>query len=606
LTEFDMHRAPQQKYRSFTPIDLSDRTWPSRRITRPPTWLSTDLRDGNQALIEPMDATRKLRMFRQLVDIGFKEIEVAFPSASQTDFDFVRQLIEEDLIPDDVTIQVLTPSREELIRRTFESLRGAKRAIVHLYNPTAPLFRRVVYGKDRGGIVDIATEGARLFVECADARPGTDWRFEYSPETFTMTELDFALEICERVVDVWQFATPHPVILNLPATVEVATPNVFADQIEWMHRHLTRRDRVIISVHPHNDRGTGVAAAELAVMAGADRVEGCLFGNGERTGNVCLVTLAMNLHSQGVDPKLDFSDIGAVIRTAEYCTALPVHPRHPYAGELVFTAFSGSHQDAIRKGFAAQRAAGGAGSTLWEVPYLPIDPADVGRTYEAVIRVNSQSGKGGIAYLLERDYGLALPRLLQIEFSQVVQAITDATGKELTSADLHAAFEREYVERGEPIAYIDHTSAAGLPQGASPPPRRAAQRHKPQAWGGHAASHAGGHAGVEQLTARLALDGIETIVSGSGNGPVDAFVHALRDGMGADVHVLAYHEHATGSGEDATAVAYVQLRAGSRSVYGVGLDPNIVTATLKAVVAAVNRASAQGSLALARPIGAAA
>ncbi len=564
-----MHHPPSQKYRPFAPIGLPDRTWPSRTITRPPIWLSTDLRDGNQALIEPMDAARKLRMFRQLVDIGFKEIEVAFPSASQTDFDFVRQLIEEDLVPDDVTIQVLTQSREELIRRTFESLRGAKRAIVHLYNPTAPLFRRVVYGKDRPGIIAIATEGARLFTECAAEQPQTDWRFEYSPETFTMTELDFALEICERVVDVWQSATAHPVILNLPATVEVATPNVFADQIEWMHRHLSRRDRVVLSIHPHNDRGTGVAAAELAVMAGADRIEGCLFGNGERTGNVCLVTLAMNLYSQGVDPKLDFSDIGAVIRTAEYCTALPVHPRHPYAGELVFTAFSGSHQDAIKKGLAAQREAQVAGSTLWEVPYLPIDPADVGRTYEAVIRVNSQSGKGGIAYLLERDYGLALPRLLQIEFSQVVQAITDATGKELTSADIHSAFEREYVARATPIAYVDHR-----------------------------AQHASGHGSIEHLTARLAIDGIETIASGSGNGPVDAFVHALRERVGADVHVLAYHEHATGSGEDATAVAYVQLRAGARGVYGVGLDPNIVTATLKAVVAAVNRACALGALSL--------
>jgi 2-isopropylmalate synthase len=566
-----MHADPSQKYSPFKPIDLRDRTWPTRTITRPPLWLSTDLRDGNQALIEPMDAARKLRMFRQLVDIGFKEIEVAFPSASQTDFDFVRQLIEEDLIPDDVTIQVLTQSRDELIRRTFESLRGARRAIVHLYNPTAPLFRRVVYGKDRSGIVDIATTGARLFVECAASQPDTDWRFEYSPETFTMTELDFALEICERVVDVLEPATRHPVILNLPATVEVATPNVFADQIEWMHRHLTRRDRVIVSVHPHNDRGTGVAAAELAVMAGADRVEGCLFGNGERTGNVCLVTLAMNLYSQGIDPQLDFSDIGAVIRTAEYCTALPVHPRHPYAGELVFTAFSGSHQDAIKKGLAAQRAEEASGNTQWEVPYLPIDPADVGRTYEAVIRVNSQSGKGGIAFLLERDYGLALPRLLQIEFSQVVQAITDETGKELSAADIHAAFQREYVTPAAPLAYVDHRASHGSAQGA-----------------------------LEQLTARLVIDGVETLLTGAGNGPVDAFVHALREGTGADIHVLAYHEHATGTGEDATAVAYVQLRAGTRAVYGVGLDPNIVTATLKAVIAALNRGSAQGAISLRR------
>ncbi|MGE5739822.1 MAG: 2-isopropylmalate synthase [Betaproteobacteria bacterium] len=571
-----MHASPSQKYRPFQPIDLPDRTWPARTITAPPIWLSTDLRDGNQALIEPMDGARKLRMFRQLVDIGFKEIEVAFPSASQTDFDFVRKLIDDDLIPDDVTIQVLTPSRDELIRRTFDALRGARRAIVHLYNPTAPLFRRVVYGKDRAGIVAIATHGARLFAECAAAQPATDWRFEYSPETFTMTELDFALEICERVVDVWQDATAHPVILNLPATVEVATPNVFADQVEWMHRQLSRRDRVVVSVHPHNDRGTGVAAAELALMAGADRIEGCLFGNGERTGNVCLVTLALNLQSQGIDPKLDFSDIGAVIRTAEYCTALPVHPRHPYAGELVFTAFSGSHQDAIKKGFAAQRAEEAKGNAHWDVPYLPIDPADVGRTYEAVIRVNSQSGKGGIAFLLERDHGLALPRLLQIEFSQVVQAIADDTGNELSSADIHAAFAREYIDRAAPLAYVDHRT-------------------------GHAAG-----AGAEQLTARVTVDGAEMLLTGAGNGPVDAFVHALRQGVGADVHVLAYHEHGIGSGEDAVAVAYVQLRAGARTVYGVGVDPNIVTATLKAVVSALNRALAQGSIALGVSIGAAA
>ncbi|MGH8801155.1 MAG: 2-isopropylmalate synthase [Casimicrobiaceae bacterium] len=562
-----MPSQPSQKYRPFPSIDLPGRRWPSRAITRAPIWLSTDLRDGNQALIEPMDGARKLRLFRQLVEIGFKEIEVAFPSASQTDFDFVRRLIEQDLIPDDVTIQVLTPSRDELIRRTFESLRGVRCAIVHLYNPTAPLFRRVVYDKGRNGIVDIALDGARAFARCAEEAPTTDWRFEYSPETFSTTELDFALEICERVVDVWESATQHPVILNLPATVEVATPNVFADQIEWMDRHLSRRERVVVSVHPHNDRGTGVAAAELAVMAGAERVEGCLFGNGERTGNVCLVTLAMNLYSQGVDPKLDFSDIGAVIRTSEHCTSLPVHPRHPYAGELVFTAFSGSHQDAIRKGLAAQRAAEATGNSIWEVPYLPIDPADVGRTYEAVIRVNSQSGKAGIAYLLERDYGLALPRLLQIEFSRHVQGITDATGKEQTAADLHATFEREYVTRRLPVTYIDHRTSHGASRGAP-----------------------------EQLTARLAIDGKEMLVSGSGNGPVDAFVRALRSGIGAPVHVLAYHEHATGSGEDATAVAYVQLRAGSCAVYGAGLDPNIVTAALRAVIAAVNRAWAQGAV----------
>jgi len=561
-----MEADPSKKYRPFPPIDLPDRRWPSQTITRPPIWLSTDLRDGNQALIEPMDAERKLRMFRQLVRIGFKEIEVGFPSASQTDFDFVRRLIEGNLIPDDVTIQVLTQSRDELIRRTFDSVRGAKRVIMHLYNPTAPLFRRVVYGKDKAGIVEIAVNGTELCRRCAAEQPGTDWRYEYSPETFTMTELDFAKEICEAVMDVWEPTPAKPIILNLPATVEVSTPNVYADQIEWMHRHLSRRDSALLSLHPHNDRGTGVAAAELAVMAGADRIEGCLFGNGERTGNVCLVTLAMNLYSQGIDPGLDFSDMGVIIRTAEYCTDLPVHPRHPYAGELVFTAFSGSHQDAIKKGLAAQTEAESAGRALWEVPYLPIDPADVGRTYEAVIRVNSQSGKGGIAYLLERDYGLALPRLLQIEFSQVIQQITDSTGKELSASEIHAAFEREYLRAAAPIAYVDHRAQHSVADGA-----------------------------IEHLTARLKIDGVEKVLSGDGNGPVDAFIHALRAATGLDVHVLNYHEHGVGSGEDATAVAYVQLRVGAdRTCYGVGLDPNIVTATLRAVISATNRAVERG------------
>jgi 2-isopropylmalate synthase len=565
-----MKADPSTKYRPFPTIDLPDRRWPSRTITKPPIWLSTDLRDGNQALIDPMDSERKLRMFKQLVKIGFKEIEVGFPSASQTDFDFVRMLVEDDLVPDDVTIQVLTQARDELIRRTFDSVRGARRVIMHLYNPTSPLFRRVVYGKDKPGIVDIAVEGTQLCRQLADEQPDTDWRYEYSPETFTMTELPFAREICEAVMDVWQPTRERPIILNLPATVEVSTPNVYADQIEWMDRNIAHRDRVLLSLHPHNDRGTGVAAAELAVMAGADRIEGCLFGNGERTGNVCLVTLGLNLYSQGIHPGLDFSDIGAIIRTAEYCTDLPVHPRHPYAGELVFTAFSGSHQDAIKKGLAAQRANDEAGRTQWEVPYLPIDPADVGRTYEAVIRVNSQSGKGGIAYLLERDYGLSLPRLLQIEFSQVIQRITDATGKELPSAEIHEAFHREYIGVTEPLRYI-----------------------------GHSAQHSAADGAVERLTARLSVQGVEHQCAGSGNGPVDAFIQALRSSTGIDVHVLNYHEHATGSGEDATAVAYVQLRVGpDRTVYGVGLDPNIVTATLRAVLSAVNRAVREGVLAL--------
>ena len=459
-----MHPAPEPKYRPFAPIDLPDRTWPSRTIRAAPIWLSTDLRDGNQALIEPMDAARKLRMFRQLVDVGFKEIEVAFPSASQTDFDFVRRLIEEDLIPDDVTIQVLTQSRDELIRRTFESLRGAARAIVHLYNPTAALFRRVVYGKDRAGIVDIATSGARLFAECAASQPDTDWRFEYSPETFTMTELDFALEICERVVDVWENVTRHPVILNLPATVEVATPNVFADQIEWMHRHLSRRDGVVLSVHPHNDRGTGVAAAELAVMAGADRVEGCLFGNGERTGNCCLVTVALNMYTQGIDPGLDFSDIDRIIETVEYCNQLPVHPRHPYGGELVFTAFSGSHQDAIKKGFEAQEM---RNDELWRVPYLPIDPHDLGRNYEAVIRVNSQSGKGGFAWVLEQGQGLKLPKKLQVDFSRHVQRIADELGRELNSEDIWQSFRDSYYlgDKGVTFELVDYEGVADIARG---------------------------------------------------------------------------------------------------------------------------------------------
>ena len=562
-----MKTDPAQKYRPFPTIELPSRQWPTRTLTRPPIWLSTDLRDGNQALIDPMDAERKLRMFRELVRIGFKEIEIGFPSASQTDYDFVRKLVEEGLIPDDVTVQVLTQSREELIERTFESLRGVPRAIVHLYNPTAPLFRRVVYGKDKDGIVDIAVQGARWFAQCAAAQPDTDWRYEYSPETFTMTELDFAKEICEAVMDVWQPTPQKPVILNLPATVEVSTPNVYADQIEWMHTHLTRRDSIVLSLHPHNDRGTGVAAAELGVMAGADRIEGCLFGNGERTGNVCLVTLGMNLFSQGIDPGLDFSDMGRIIRTAEHCTDLPVHPRHPYAGELVFTAFSGSHQDAIKKGLAAQQDAAAKGNPVWEVPYLPIDPADVGRTYEAVIRVNSQSGKGGIAFLLERDHGFSLPRLLQVEFSQVIQRITDATGREVPSAEIRAVFEREYVAATEPVGYLDHRAQ-------------------------HVAV-----GGLEQVSARLALDGVETLLTGAGNGPVDAFVHALREDAGFDVHVLNYHEHGVGAGEDANAVAYVQLRVGGQhTVYGVGLDPNIVTATLRAVLSAVNRAIAQGLL----------
>jgi 2-isopropylmalate synthase len=556
-----MIEIPSQKYRPFAPVVLADRTWPNRVITRPPVWCSVDLRDGNQALIEPMDAERKLRMFMLLLKCGFKEIEIGFPTASQTDFDFVRKLIDEKLIPDDVTVQVLTQAREALIRRTFESLRGAKRVIMHLYNSTSTVQRRVVFGLDRPGIVDIAVQGARVVLDCARAQPDTDWAFQYSPESFTGTELDFAVEICDAVNAVWKPTPQRPVILNLPATVEMATPNVYADQIEWFGRHVENRDSIVLSVHPHNDRGCAVAAAELAVMAGADRIEGCLFGNGERTGNVDLITLALNLYTQGVDPGLDFSDINAVIRTVEHCNQLPVHPRHPYGGELVFTAFSGSHQDAIKKGLAARKP-----TDLWEVPYLPIDPADLGRAYETVIRVNSQSGKGGIAFLLERDFGLSLPRLLQIEFSQVIQAITDASGKELSSIAIKAAFDREYLESALPLSYIEHRI-----------------------------THEAGHGEVENVSARLKLDGREITLAGKGNGPVDAFVRALCEGCGIDVHVMNYHEHAVGSGEDATAVAYVQIRIGrDQTLYGAGMHGNIVTATLRAVLSAVNRAALKG------------
>jgi len=559
---------PATKYVPFTPVALVDRSWPSKSLTRAPVWCSVDLRDGNQALIEPMDAERKLRLFDLLVRMGYKEIEVGFPAASQTDFDFIRKLIDEKRIPDDVTVQVLTQSREPLIRRTFEALKGARRAIVHLYNSTSTTQRRVVFGLDRPGIVEIAVAGAKLIRDVAAEYPETEWTFEYSPESFTGTELDFAKEICDAVTDAWQPTPQRKAIINLPATVELSTPNVYADQIEWMHRNLRRRDAIVLSVHPHNDRGCGVAAAELAQLAGADRVEGCLFGNGERTGNVCLVTLGLNLYTQGIDPGIDFSDINEIIRTVEYVNQLPVHPRHPYGGDLVFTAFSGSHQDAIRKGLAARNKVLAHGGHVWDVPYLPIDPSDLGRTYDAVIRVNSQSGKGGIAYLLERDYGLSLPRLLQIEFSQVIQRITDATGKELSSAEIRAAFDREYTAATLPVTYRNHR-----------------------------AQHAATDGRVEHLTARLAIDGREVELDGAGNGPVDAFVHALREGLGFDLHVQNYHEHATGGGEDATAVAYVQIRVGTdRTVYGVGLDPNIVTATLKAVVSAVNRAIGQGLL----------
>jgi 2-isopropylmalate synthase len=555
--ETTMLKDPSSKYRAFTPVQLPDRTWPSRTIVAPPIWCSSDLRDGNQALIEPMNSDRKRRMFDTLVAIGCKEIEVAFPSASQTDFDFVRQLIESNSIPDDVTIQVLTQAREDLIRRTFESVRGAKRAIMHVYNATSPSFRRIVFAQDRAGVMEIAVNAAKLIKACAEEQPETDWRFEYSPETFTATELDFSRDVCEAVMDVWRPTPQRRVILNLPATVEVATPNIYADQIEWMHRNLSRRDCLVLSLHPHNDRGTGVAAAELGMMAGADRVEGCLFGNGERTGNVDLVTLALNLYTQGVNPQLDFSNINEIARTVEYCNQLPIHPRHPYVGDLVFTAFSGSHQDAIKKGFGVQQA-----DALWEVPYLPIDPADVGRTYESVIRVNSQSGKGGIAFLLEREYGVALPRRLQIDFSQAVQKVTDATGKEMTAEEIWAVFQSEYLHANTPYEYLSHH----LSEDPAKP-------------------------NVQSIRARLRVGNEEREVSGNGNGPLDAFLHALA----VPFNIQGYEERAIGQGSDAQAIAFVEVGGSTMqgSCFGVGVHANIVTASLLAVLSAVNRAMAK-------------
>jgi len=547
-----MIQNPAAKYRPFPPVKLLDRTWPDKAITHPPIWMSTDLRDGNQALIEPMSSEKKLRFFDMLVKIGVKEIEVGFPSASQTDFDFVRKLVDENRIPDDVTIIVLTQCRDELIRRTVASAAGAKRAIIHVYNSVAPVFRRVVFNMTREEIVQIAVNGTNLVKELVKAHPQTAWGFEYSPESFSTTELDFSLEICDAVSAAWQ-PTPHnKMIFNLPSTVECSTPNVYADQIEWMCRNLARRDCLIISVHPHNDRGTAVASAELAVMAGADRVEGCLFGNGERTGNVDLVTLAMNLYTQGVHPGLDFSDIDAVRQVVEECNQLPVHPRHPYAGDLVFTAFSGSHQDAIKKGFAKQQP-----DAIWEVPYLPIDPADLGRSYDAVIRVNSQSGKGGMAYLLEQEFGLQLPRRLQIEFSRAVQAVADASGREIAAGDIHAIFCREYFDQASPYAYGAHKMVEDS-SSDEPVQIDIALTHR-------------------QATLQL---------QGGGNGPIDAFVNAL----GLDIKLMDYHEHSVGSGANARAACYVELRlANGPTMFGAGIDSNIVTASFKAVLSAVNR-----------------
>jgi 2-isopropylmalate synthase len=554
---------PAHRYRPFAPIDISDRTWPSRTITEAPRWLSTDLRDGNQALIDPMTPTRKRRMFELLVRMGYKEIEVGFPAASETEFAFIRELIESDAVPDDVTISVLTQAREDLIERTVQSIVGARDANVHLYNATAPLFRRVVFGFDRDECRAIAVQGTEWVMKYADELlTDTDFGYQYSPEIFTGTELEFAVEVCEAVSDVWQPGSGREIILNLPATVEMSTPNVYADQIEWFSRQLTRREHTAVSLHPHNDRGCAVAATELALMAGADRVEGCLFGHGERTGNVDLVTLGMNLFSQGIDPKIDFSEIDEIRRTVEYCTQLPVHPRHPYAGDLVYTAFSGSHQDAIKKGLEAlDREAAAAGVPLsehpWEAPYLPIDPHDVGRTYEAVIRVNSQSGKGGVAYLMKAEHNLDLPRRLQIEFSRVVQQHTDTEGGEVAPDELWRFFHAEYLDRDAPLKLNSvHTSSAE-----------------------------GEH---DALTVNVYVDGEQHTLSGQGNGPIAAFCDAL-EGVGHEVRVLDYAEHALSSGGDAMAAAYVECEIGGRVMWGVGLDANIVTASLKAVVSAVNR-----------------
>jgi 2-isopropylmalate synthase len=569
---------PYHRYRAFPPVDLPDRTWPNATVTKAPRWLSTDLRDGNQALIDPMSPTRKMAMFELLVRMGYKEIEVGFPSASETDFSFVRQLIEQDKVPDDVTISVLTQAREDLIERSVQSLVGIPKANIHLYNALAPLFRRVVFHAGKEEIRNIAVRGTEMVMKFADSYLDTTViGYEYSPEIFTGTELPFSVDVCEAVSDVWQPEDGREIILNLPATVEMATPNVYADQIEWFSRQLTRRENTTISLHPHNDRGTAVAATELAMMAGADRVEGCLFGHGERTGNVDLVTLGMNLFSQGIDPQIDFSDIDEIRRTVEYCTQLPVHPRHPYAGDLVYTAFSGSHQDAIKKGLEAlDVAAAEAGRPVaempWEAPYLPIDPHDVGRTYEAVIRVNSQSGKGGVAYILKSEHKLDLPRRLQIEFSRAVQRHTDDEGGEMSPTEIWDAFRAEYLDRDMPLKLNSvHTSSAAGEKDA--------------------------------LAVNVYVDGELRSLSGSGNGPIAAFVNALGEladdevAKGSvlfenrnDIRVLDYHEHALSSGGDALAAAYVECAVGDQILWGVGVDANIVTASLKAVISAVNRA----------------
>jgi len=549
-----MLQNPASKYRPFVPVRLNDRTWPDATITKPPVWCSVDLRDGNQALIEPMDIERKIRMFEQLVKIGFKEIEVGFPSASQIEFDFMRKLIEEKRIPDDVTVQVLTQAREHLIRRTFEALEGVPRAIVHLYNATAPVMRRVVLGMSEDEIVELARSNAQLFKDIAADHPNTDWTFEYSPEMYSDTEVEFSKRVIDAVTDVWQPTPQKKCIINLPTTVEHSSPNIFADMVEWTHRHVNRRDSIVLSVHPHNDRGTGTATAEMALLAGADRLEGCLFGNGERTGNLDVVNVALNMYIQGINPGLDFSDIDGIRATVEYCNQLPVHPRHPYVGELVYTSFSGSHQDAIKKAFSARQE-----GDIWDMPYLPIDPKDLGRSYEAVIRVNSQSGKGGISYLLEAEFGLQLPRRLQIEFSQVVQREMDALGTEFTANHLWQIFRKEF----------------GMDVAQAPQYRLAEEN------------------GEVTLNAKLHWDGQERVLEGKGTGPIDAFVQALSQSLDRSVRVMNYSEHAVGEGANAQAVAYVEVRVDdSHTVFGVGMDANIVSASIRAILSGVRRAPA--------------
>ncbi|MEQ9146314.1 MAG: 2-isopropylmalate synthase [Parvibaculaceae bacterium] len=559
ITRNEPAQMPFHRYRPYEPMKLTDRTWPDVVIRKAPVWCSVDLRDGNQALIDPMSVEEKKRLFQTLCEIGFKEIEVGFPAASQTDFDFVRALIEEDRIPADVTIQVLTQSREELIQETFRALKGARRAIVHLYNSTSELQRRVVFGMDKDGIKKIATDGARLVRALADANPETEWVYQYSPESFTGTEMDYAVEVCEAVMDIFEPTPARKMIVNLPATVEMATPNIYADQIEWFGRTIRNRDSLILSLHTHNDRGTGVAASELGVMAGADRVEGTLFGNGERTGNVCVVTLALNLMSQGVDPELDFSDIDAVAKVAEECTKLSIPHRHPYAGELVYTAFSGSHQDAIKKGFAALKQ---RNDDMWEVPYLPIDPKDVGRTYEAVIRVNSQSGKGGVAHILADRHGLDLPRPMQVDFSNTIQKLTDETGKEIDSATIWKVFQETYIDAPGPVAFIGCRVTSG--------------------------------ARTCRIEADVKIDGQVKTITGSGTGPIDAYLTGLEQDAGITASVESFHEHAVSTGSGAEAAAYVEVHGDKGKGFGCSIDSNTVTASLKAVTNAVNHMLTRG------------